>query len=44
VEQGFAKRRKDLALEMAQLLYDIYREEADIIKNGQNNEHENSEE
>jgi hypothetical protein len=41
---GSTKVRKDLALEMAQLLYDIYREQTDIIRDGQNNEHENSEE
>lgn len=44
MQDNFIKKRKDMALELAQLLYEIYREETDIIKSGQNNEHENSEE
>ena len=37
MENDVIKKRKDLALEMAQFLYDIYKEQqADIIEDGQN--------
>lgn len=37
MEDDVIKKRKDLALEMAQLLYDIYKEQRNgIIEDGQN--------
>lgn len=41
MQDDFTKKRKDLALEMAQLLYEIYREQNAIIKSGQNNAQQN---
>lgn len=41
MQDDFTKKRKDLALEMAQLLYDIFKEQNDIIESGQNNAQQN---
>lgn len=44
MNEGIAQKRKDLALQMAELLYDIFKEkqQVDIIENGQNNAQQNS--
>lgn len=36
METGFICKEKELALELAQLLYEVYKQQTDIIESGQN--------